>query len=344
MKRLKIIIYSILTFLLILSVTGLTHAQQDLVYQISINGNIYPLYPETINQPLYIPSPYSTADGVELVDALLKDSSHALIPVTVEHGKPLIYSYRVQDLFGKDNQLHIDSGDFPTLARTGLHSEKELNAKEMITGYPVSLITYIGRPGRFSYAGFMAEDEDIITVLKSDNRFVQNLGLTHPQLARPLFHVWNLILKEIELGKWARHWDDILSIQYNQRNVTLKAQGTKGWQVSIFQDEIQGRFDIHVHSDLSPTEQIFINDMYSHLSESHKSELVDKLTNIHFSEMAPYYIMRYGFYEGHTDYRTDPIAIAFIFGLKSLNDIDHAFENNLHAYLTNHFADEKPTD
>jgi len=54
--------------------------------------------------------------------------------------------------------------------------------------------------------------------------------------------------------------------------------------------------------------------------------------------MAPYYIMRYGFYEGHTDYRADPIAIAFIFGMKSIEEIEKAFEGNLYIALTEHFT------
>ena len=36
------------------------------------------------------------------------------------------------------------------------------------------------------------------------------------------------------------------------------------------------------------------------------------------------YIMCYGFYEGHTEYRTDPIAIVFIFGLRSIEEIEDA--------------------
>jgi len=48
--------------------------------------------------------------------------------------------------------------------------------------------------------------------------------------------------------------------------------------------------------------------------------------------------MRYGFYEGHTEYRCDPIAIALIFGLKSLEEIDEAFDGKLFEVLTGHFS------
>jgi len=64
------------------------------------------------------------------------------------------------------------------------------------------------------------------------------------------------------------------------------------------------------------------------------------LTFIHTGEMVPYYIMRYGFYEGHTDYRADPIAIAWLFGLKSLEELDEAFEGKLYEALTAHFTKE----
>jgi len=110
------------------------------------------------------------------------------------------------------------------------------------------IITCTGRPNAYSISGFMADDEDIISVLKGDNKLVQAMGLTQPQMAKPLFHVWNLILLEYEPGNWGR------------------------------------------------------------------------------------------FYEGHTDYRCDPIAIAFIFGLKSIEEIDTAFEGNLYVNLKQHFT------
>jgi hypothetical protein len=56
--------------------------------------------------------------------------------------------------------------------------------------------------------------------------------------------------------------------------------------------------------------------------------------------MVPFYIMRYGFYEGHVGYRADPIAISLIFGLKSLEEIEKTFEGNLHKALTEHFTRE----
>jgi len=207
----------------------------------------------------------------------------------------------------------------------------------MITGIPISVITYIGRPNGFSGAGFMADDEDIISVLKGDNYLVKKMSLTHPQLAKPLFHVWNIILKEIELGKFKR-FSSIQHFFYNGGKVLLKAESAKGWQISIFQDEIQGRFDLYIRHEMSLAEKSFLKERHPNLSTHQISELENKLSSIHFSEMMPYYIMRYGFYEGHTDYRCDPIAIAYIFGLKSIEEIAAAFQGNIYKTLTDHFT------
>jgi hypothetical protein len=71
-------------------------------------------------------------------------------------------------------------------------------------------------------------------------------------------------------------------------------------------------------------------------------ELIGKLSHIMTGEMEPYYVMRYGFYEGHTGYRVDPIAIAFIFGLRSLDEIEIAFPGRLYEMLTMHFTAAGP--
>jgi hypothetical protein len=302
----------------------------------------YPLYPDELDNRPTIPSPYLTEEGKEILTAIFKNGKYVLMPVTVENGKPLHYSRRIPTVYGKDQQLHVDRGDFPALAKTGLHVEAELDGKEMITGVPAHVITYIGRPGRFSGAGFMADDENIISVLKGDNDLVRKLGLTHPQMAKPLYHIWNMILLEIECGKLGR-FSGIHSFFYNGNEVTLRAEGMKGWQISIFQDEIQGRFDVDVQRTLTAAERSFLSGKYPHLSDTQMAELEKKLTRFHFSEMVPYYIMRYGFYEGHTDYRADPIAIACIFGLKSVEEIENAFQGSLYKTLINHFTEENTT-
>ena len=55
-----------------------------------------------------------------------------------------------------------------------------------------------------------------------------------------------------------------------------------------------------------------LSNYHAKLEQHLKSQNID----------VPFYIMRYGFYEGHTSYRADPIAIACIFGLRSLQQIE----------------------
>jgi hypothetical protein len=288
------------------------------------------LYPHMYDRMPQIPSPYTMKDGTEIVVAFTKDKKYICLPVTVENGKPLIYT-REGDQMGKGKQLEIDSTDFPTLAETGLHSEIELDQTKTITGRSVAVITEIGRPDRSSGAGFMSHDEDIISVLKGDNRLVQKMGLTHPQMAKVLFHVWNLVFFP---------YQDFEYLLYNGKKIFFEIQGSRGWQDSIFLDEIQGAHTLKVWRELESDEKEFLCKIYSHLNEKQMAELIDDLFIIETGEMAFYYIMRYGFYEGHTDFRTDPIAIAFVFGLRNLVDINHTLGGSLFETLNEHFTRE----
>ncbi len=118
------------------------------------------------------------------------------------------------------------------------------------------------------------------------------------------------------------------------------ASSSKGWQISIFHDEVQGRYNIHIDRNLNHEEEQYLEEKYSCLNNDEIAELQYKLTHLDFSEMLPYYIMKYGFYEGHTDYRCDSVTIVFIFGLKNLEEIDNVFEGNLFNTLTNHFSEQ----
>ena len=69
--------------------------------------------------------------------------------------------------------------------------------------------------------------------------------------------------------------------------------------------------------------------------------LLDKLSFINSAEMEPYYIQWYGFYEGHTFWRTDPLASAFIFGLKSIEEMERAFPGRLYQVLTTEFTEKR---
>jgi hypothetical protein len=200
-------------------------------------GVTYGVYPELLDAPPPLPSPWRAADGREYVAVFTKEGKSGLVDVTEE------------DCERKGRQLLVDEADFPALARTGLHSDAELERTRRITGRPVEEITVLGLPGALSTDGFFRPGEDIVSVLEADNRLVRELGLTHPQLARPLLHVWNLILTDTRLGRWnmARHrWESVQAVFYNDKKVLLDAGDTRGGQRSIFDDEITGAFHIEI--------------------------------------------------------------------------------------------------
>ncbi len=305
--------------------------------QIYCGQKEYPCYPATLDTKPDIPSPHTTLETVEVVTAFMKDGKYAIVPVTVENGKPLNYK---QNQWSKGRQLEIDAGDFPALARTSLHSEAELSRTKIIAGRSIVEIAEIGRPGRSSGAGFMSDDEDVISVLKGDNRLVEQLGLRHPQTAGPLFHIWNMILRDVELNRLGRFWEPFEYILYNRQKVFVKAEGTKGWQESLFEDEILGKFQIEIWRQPDQDEKAFLREKYPDLTNDQMAAMLKKLSHIYISEMLPYYIMRYGFYEGHTDYRADPVAIAWIFGLRNLEQIEAAFPGRLEDVLTQHYTQQ----
>ena len=306
--------------------------------QITYNHKTYPLYPKILAELPDIPSPFITEYGMEIVIGHTKDSKYMLFHVTVENGNSLNYK---KYQYGKGRQLDVDSTDFLTLARIGIHNETELYQTKMITGKSISEITKIGRPMQYSRAGFMSEDEDIISVLKCDNHLVKKLKLTHPEIARPLFHVWNIVLEGIKQGVWIFEKMQIEYIIYNGRKVYINWQGGRGWQESIFNDEILGQYHLEMWRELDQSEREFLLKNYSNLSEEEMTDFIKRLSYIHTGEMVPYYIMRYGFYEGHTDFRADPLAITFIFDLRSIQELEKKLNGDLYKTLTNHFAKER---
>jgi len=284
------------------------------------------VYPRTVEPQPGMPSPFRTPAGEELVLMELADGKLAYAPVTVENGEP--YSCAC-GWDGKGMQLRV-SEQFPTLRATGLHDEGELDNANGITGYPYSMIDCIARPKAFSYNGFMAEDESILAVLKGDNRLVRALGLKHPQLATPLFHLWNLMRLKFPAA----------CMIYNGQRVRFSGEPTKSYQESIFRDEVQGTWDISVRRDLNPQERSFLAGRFPALDDIARADLEARLSRLRIGEMSPFYIMRYGFYEGHTMWRSDPIAISFIFGLRRIEELANAFGEDLYKRLTNHYSRE----
>ncbi len=318
-------------FALLIFVTVNISSQESERRHFNYNNILYPLYPEILKELPGIPSPLVLEYGTEIITVITADNNYQLIPVTVENKGVL--NYQERKWYAKGLQLVTDTSDFPALAETGLHSEAELENTESITGKSVDDISAIARPGNFSGAGFISGEEDIISVLKGDNRLVSALDLCHTDLARPLFHVFNVIItikKDSERG-------GITGLLYNGNKVNVRFWGHKGWQESIFNDEILGYWEIEISRKPEKNEMDFLYEKYQNLADAQIRVIINKLSYIHTGEMVPFYIMRYGFYEGHTDYRADPVALSFIFGLKTIEEIENTFKGKLYSVLTKHF-------
>ena len=184
----------------------------------------------------------------------------------------------------------------------------------------------------------MAENETILSVILGDNQIVEKLKLTHPDIARPLFHIWN--------ASWMMGQQEsdlkLQSVKYNNNLIDIDITGSRGWQESIFNDEILGSGHINIHGSLSGEDNRFLKDHYQDLSRKDLDSLKNMLTNIHTGNMVLYYINRYGFYEGRNEYKPDPLVIAYMFGLKSIEEIHDASGGNLFKYLTTPHTENPP--
>ena len=136
--------------------------------------------------------------------------------------------------------------------------------------------------------------------------------------------------------------NDIEYLLWEGRKIFVDSYGGKGWQESLFDDEVLGYFELRIWRELTPPEVAYLRENYSSLDEVQRVELMEKLSVIHTGEMVPFYVMRYGFYEGHAGYRADPVAIASVFGLMSIPRIDSAVGGNLYGVLTRHYTAEDP--
>lgn len=288
------------------------------------DGQAYALYPATLATCPDIPSPCTTAGGHEFVVIQLHDATFAIADVTrTDH----------------DRQCDRDTDDFPQLGLTGRHDPDQLHALTHINGLPLADIDRDAAPGALSTEGFVAADETVRSVLLGDDALVAAMDLTHAELARPLLHVWNLMQTDLDLGRWSmadHQWLNVRAMKYNGHWVLLDAHDTKGGQQSPFGDGLEGGFWIVIRRALTPQEEEFLHAHYDHASPSAWDPMHGTLTRLWIGDMEAYYIQWYGFYEGHTDWRADPVGIARIFGLRSLPRLEQAFPGQLHRVTTAH--------
>ncbi len=230
----------------------------------------------------------------------------AIVPVTVENGTFNLH-YGAGKI-GKGRQLPVDSDDSPTLASSGLHSPEELAPTRSIIGKPVREITRPARPGMASGPGFLAADEDILSVLDAGNEPVRRLGLKHPDLARPLFHAWNLLLSEYELGRLGRFKEDVVSFRYNRREIRLRSQQRPKVSRSPFSTTKSRGFRHRTLAEIgrqrAATSRRCVCPFEPGRPRGHDTT-PDPLAHGR-NGCVLHYIIRYGFYEGHTDYRAEP--------------------------------------
>jgi len=204
----------------------------------------------------------------------------------------------------------------------------------------VSQITIDGRPWASSGVGFLGEDEMIMSVIYADNKTVKKLGLTHADIARPLFHFWNISrdFEKFSLDTATNQRIEMDALIYNGNEVKFSGVGSRGWQESIFNDEILGSGHIEIWRDLTTREKGFLKTNYAHLTPDQFDQLQKMAFWFHTSEMVFFYISRYGFYEGHNEYRPDPVTVALIFGLTSIEKAHGACGGNLYEYFNKHFT------
>ena len=277
-----------------------------------------------------VKSPVITKDQRVFVLAGFEGGVYSWLDVTVENGDERNYK---KQLYGKGNQLLPDKADFPHFAATGLHSDKDLSNTLTISGKSVAHITVDGRPLASSGEGFMAKDETVMSVLWGDNKIVKKLRLSHFEIGKVLFHVWNagwmmgVIKTEHRLNK----------LFYFNRELSIDLPGSRGWQESIFYDEILGSGHLEVKGKLREEEVRFLKEHYKELTDDEFVHLTQFLSVVHTGDMLPFYVTRYGFYEGHTDYRTDPLAVAFLFGLRTIEEVHKAADGDLYKYFNSHY-------
>ena len=151
-----------------------------------------------------------------------------------------------------------------------------------IAGRPIADLEEDMRPGGLSTAGFLGEGERLLDVLAADNRYVvDELGLTHQELARPL-----LVLGAVAAKHAAR---EPREITYHGRKFKVRAILSRVFVRSPFQDGTRTNCAVTVEN----------------LGNG------KKLT---YSLLVPQMIERYGFYEGKgTRYRVEPRAVLEVF-------------------------------
>jgi hypothetical protein len=134
--------------------------------------------------------------------------------------------------------------------------------------------------GARSRFGFLGRTEKLLEVMAEDNRcVVEQLGLTHQALARPLLVMPALVRLKNHHGQ----------VTYRGRQFHVEVDDFKGYQLSPFRDGTKTNMDVEVKN-------------------------ISNGKSIRYSLLVPQMIERYGFYEGKgLRYRVEPLEVLEVF-------------------------------
>ena len=151
-----------------------------------------------------------------------------------------------------------------------------------IAGQPVAELEESMRPGRLSTAGFLGKKERLLDVLAADNRtVVEDLGLTHRQLAQPLRVLGAVAARDAV--------KEPKEVTYQGRKFRIRA--------TVFKATVSSPFDDGTETNCEAT-----------------VENLDTGKKLTYSLLVPEMIERYGFYEGQgTRFRVDPRTVVEVF-------------------------------
>src|SRR5262249_21787482 len=113
----------------------------------------------------------------------------------------------------------------------GKNSTALIRKLPRIAGRKIASLEKDMRPGAASRAGFLGKDERLLDVMAADNAYVvEELGLTHQELARHLRVVGAIALKHAVNTKKEKEFT------YHGRRYKTKADCYRGYQESPFED------------------------------------------------------------------------------------------------------------
>lgn len=212
-----------------------------------------------------------------------------------------VTSFGVQDqrnLSSLENMTHEQLGielfvprqdDTTGFVYGGTNPTENIRRLSEIHGIRIEELERRMRPGQLSEAGFLGPEESLLDVMAMDNDWVTQNNLSHQKIAETLHFIRALALNKLD-GK---------EIVFHDRRYQVDSVFFMGGQVSPFEQLDNVRFSPAPHA-------------YGSFDLRVKNLATGD--SISFSSLLPFFIERYGFYEGTgTPYRVSPQKIVTVF-------------------------------